>query len=296
VEIIRFDREVSTPERAPSSGAWVGPLARTDETTVGIVHLGEGGCLRFSPGTRSRLLAVTAGACWASDDSGERIPLAAGRGGLWPAGESFEVGSEAGMTAVLLEGEWELQAFEVSRDIVVVDYDPSWASWFEQLCSRLRTVLGDDAKIDHVGSTSVPGLAAKPIIDLDVVVPSDEAVRPVVEQLESIGYRWRGDLGVLGREAFAPPADAGLPLHHLYVVVEDNRAHQDHWLLRDLLRADPTSRARYAALKRANAESANRDIDVYVESKADFVAELLARARAERGMPPVEYWRPETRN
>ena len=159
-------------------------------------------------------------------------------------------------------------------------------------CARTSDpALGHDARIDHVGSTAVPGLAAKPIIDLDVVVRSEDSVRTVIGQLESIGYRWRGDLGVAGREAFAPPPGSGLPPHHLYVVVEDNRAHQDHWLLRDLLRADPASREGYAALKRANAQSTHRDMDVYVAAKAGFVADLLTRARVERGLPPVEYWR-----
>ena len=146
-------------------------------------------------------------------------------------------------------------------------------------------MLGDDARIDHIGSTAVPGLAAKPIIDLDVVVPSEASVPAVIGQLESLGYRWRGDLGVAGRQAFAPPDDADLPSHHLYLVVEDNRAHQDHWLLRDLLREDPASRERYATVKRANAESANRNIDLYVEAKAELVAELLTR-RARRGDSP----------
>ena len=77
--------------------------------------------------------------------------------------------------------------------------------------------------------------------------------------------------------------------------MEDSRAHLDHWLLRDLLRADPGARdaLRYAALKRRNAELADRDMDLYVAAKAGLVAELLTRARAERGLPPVAYWDPE---
>jgi GrpB-like predicted nucleotidyltransferase (UPF0157 family) len=70
-------------------------------------------------------------------------------------------------------------------------------------------------------------------------------------------------------------------------------AHLDHVLLRDLLRADPEARRRYAALKRANLARARGDIDVYVAAKAAFVAELLTRARLEAGLPPVAYWEPE---
>jgi GrpB-like predicted nucleotidyltransferase (UPF0157 family) len=144
-----------------------------------------------------------------------------------------------------------------------------------------------------VGSTSVPGLAAKPIIDMDIVVPSENEVHPIIERLARAGYQWRGDLGVAGREAFRLDIDEGLPPHHLYLVVENNRTHMDHWLLRDLLRADGEAREQYAALKRQSVELAAGDIDVYVAGKATLVAELLARARAERGLQPVEYWTPD---
>jgi GrpB-like predicted nucleotidyltransferase (UPF0157 family) len=148
-------------------------------------------------------------------------------------------------------------------------------------------------RIDHVGSTSVPGLAAKPIIDMDIVVASEADVRPVIERLAAAGYRWRGDLGVTGRQAFKLVRDEGLPPHQLYVVVEDNKAHLDHWLLRDLLREDADARERYAALKRQNVVLANRSIEVYVAAKAALVAELLTRARVERGFPPEQYWAPD---
>jgi GrpB-like predicted nucleotidyltransferase (UPF0157 family) len=147
-------------------------------------------------------------------------------------------------------------------------------------------------RIDHVGSTSVPGLAAKPIIDMDIVVASPDRVRPVIDRLARIGYEWRGDLGVPGRESFQPVRDQGMPPHHLYLVVENNKAHLDHWLLRDLLRQDAAARHQYAALKRRNVELANSDMDVYVAAKAQFVAGLLTRARAERGLPAETYWEP----
>ena len=95
-----------------------------------------------------------------------------------------------------------------------------------------------------------------------------------------------------GREAFKPVQDDGLPAHHLYLVVEGNRAHLDHVLLRDLLREDADACARYAELKRRNVDAAEGDMDVYVAAKAALVAELLTRARAERGLPPETYWEP----
>ena len=138
----------------------------------------------------------------------------------------------------------------------------------------------------------MPGLAAKPVIDLDIVVTSEAAVRPVIEALRPLGYLWRGDLGIEGRQAFFRPDDDDLPDHHLYLVVDGSRAHQDHVLLRDLLREDADARQRYAALKRRSVAEVDGDIERYVAAKAALVAELLARARAERGLPPVTYWAP----
>jgi len=182
----------------------------------------------------------------------------------------------------------------VNREIVVSDYDPQWPSWFEAVRRPIWPAVADLAvRVDHIGSTSVPGLAAKPIIDLDIVVASEADVRPVIDRLATIGYRWRGDLGVAGREAFSPVRDEGLPPHHLYLVVEHSRAHLDHLLLRDLLLEDAASRERYGALKKRNAELANDDMDFYVAAKAAFVAHLLTRARAQRGLPPETYWEPE---
>lgn len=179
--------------------------------------------------------------------------------------------------------------------ILVAPYDPSWPESFDQLCSRIWPAVSDVAiRIDHVGSTAVPGLAAKPIIDLDVVVEREGALPKAIERLEAIGYEWVGDLGILGREAFRSPDSDKLIEHHLYLVVKDNRAHQDHWLLRDLLRSDPKACEHYAALKLENARRAAGDIDRYVALKANLVAELLTRARLERNMTPVTYWDPLT--
>jgi GrpB-like predicted nucleotidyltransferase (UPF0157 family) len=219
--------------------------------------------------------------------------IEAGYGALWAAAEEHEVRSTHGATAVCIEGQLDVWALAVTGDIEVREYDSQWPQWFEAVCDRVRSAVEDVAvRIDHVGSTSVPGLAAKPTID--IVVASADDVPGVIERLAGIGYRWRGDLGVTGRESFKPPADLNLPRHHLYVVVENNRAHLDHWLLRDLLRHDVTARERYGALKRANTEAAGGDIEVYVAAKAELVAELLTRARVERGLPTVEYWQPPT--
>lgn len=182
------------------------------------------------------------------------------------------------------------------KRIVVTDYDASWPIAFARIAAFVwPAVAGVARRIEHVGSTAVPGLAAKPIIDADVVVASEPDVAAVIDALSSLGYRWVGDLGVVGREAFRAPTDAGLPPHHLYSVTEGGRPYADHWLLRDLLREDPDACRRYADLKRRNAAVAGADLDRYVALKATLVAELLERPRRQRHLAPVEYWRPDVR-
>jgi GrpB-like predicted nucleotidyltransferase (UPF0157 family) len=288
VKIYRFDEEVSIPVSKFGSRFKIGPLTGTDSRVrVQIMHLPPGGLIGKHPATTPQLFAVVAGSGWVSGGNGRKREMRPGYAALWDEGEEHESGSDSGLTAVCIEGEFEVLPLGISGDapIVVADYDPSWPAWFEQIRARIWPAVSDVAlRIDHVGSTSVPGLAAKPIIDADVVVASDEHVRPAIERLGRVGYRWRGDLGVVGREAFKAPTDSGLPAHHLYVVVENNKAHLDHWLLRDLLREDAEARRRYAELKRRNAEAAAGDMQMYVEAKAELVTELLGRAHAERGL------------
>ena len=178
--------------------------------------------------------------------------------------------------------------------LVVVDADPAWPQQFRDIATYLEPFVGASVlRIEHVGSTAVPGLAAKPILDIDVVVADASQVPVVLQRIESAGYRWVGDLTVSGREAFEPVLTPPLALHHLYLVVENNRAHSDHWLLRDALVDNPDLIERYAALKRENVVRADGDAERYTELKAAFVAEVLTEARRSRGMAPVDYWEPE---
>jgi GrpB-like predicted nucleotidyltransferase (UPF0157 family) len=286
VRIFRFDDEVSVPVETHGSRFRIGPLADVGgPARAQVLHLPAGGLIGRHPAAGRQLFAVVAGAGWVSGGDGRRREVGPGTAALWEPGEEHEAGSDGGLTAVCVEGAVEITARAVTMEIVVADYDPEWPAWFDAVRAQVWPAVADVAvRIDHVGSTSVPGLAAKPVIDMDIVVASEDAVRPVIDRLAGAGFRWRGDLGIEGRQAFAPPPDADLPPHNLYLVVEDSTAHRDHYLLRDLLRADPEAREHYGALKRANAAEVDGDIDAYGAAKADLVAELLARARAARGL------------
>lgn len=167
----------------------------------------------------------------------------------------------------------------LQRSAVVVDYDQRWLIAFEALREHLwPSVESLAVRIEHVGSTAVPGLAAKPVIDVDVVVGNEALVPRAVAALEALGHQHLGDLGIRGREAFSPVP--GLPEHHLYLVVLDSPPHRDHLDLRDYLRSHPDQAQRYASLKRRLAHLLASDRDAYVDGKAWLVRELLARARS----------------
>ena len=160
----------------------------------------------------------------------------------------------------------------------LVEYDDRWPQDFETVRERLWPAVAAVAVgIEHIGSTAVPGLASKPVIDLDVVLAEAASVAAAVRALESLGYAHRGDLGIPGREAFS--VLPGLPEHHVYVVVRDSPPHRDHVDLRDHLRSRPDAVRRYAAEKRRLAPLLATEREAYVEGKACLVRELLREAR-----------------
>jgi GrpB-like predicted nucleotidyltransferase (UPF0157 family) len=168
-----------------------------------------------------------------------------------------------------------------AEPVVVVPYDPAWPATFAALRDRIAPVLGElAAGIEHVGSTAVPGLAAKPIIDVDVVIRHADDLSAVAARLATLGYMDLGDLGIIGREAFR--ATAELPRHHLYVCAAGDVTLQAHLTLRDALRRDTELALAYAALKRDLAERFPDDRDAYSEGKSAFVTAVLLRERDEK--------------
>lgn len=165
--------------------------------------------------------------------------------------------------------------------ITVVDYDPTWPTGFEAVRARVWPVLHDVAiTIEHVGSTSVPDLAAKPIIDMSVVVQTGAAVPSAIERLSTLGYRHVGNLGIEGREAFTSPNTP--PRHHLYVCPSDSLALANHLVVRDYLRRHSDAAAAYGALKRQLAQRFPDDIDAYTEGKSAVILGILQSAGLSR--------------
>jgi GrpB-like predicted nucleotidyltransferase (UPF0157 family) len=173
--------------------------------------------------------------------------------------------------------------------IVLVPYDPSWPDTFAALRAVLAGSLGPVAlAIEHVGSTAVPGLAAKPILDIDVVIESNEQLPDAVRRLGGLGYDYQGDLGIAGREAFGRSGDdvprdgSGRlwPAHHLYVCPLGSAELARHLAFRDYLRADPAAAQAYGDLKHDLAQRFGSDRDGYSRAKTAFVEQALQRATA----------------
>lgn len=159
--------------------------------------------------------------------------------------------------------------------ITVVPYSEDWPTHFERVARGLRPALETlpIVSIEHVGSTSVPGLAAKPILDIDVVVESRD-VPAAVAALESVGYLHRGNLGVAGRQAFDAPDDD--PPRHVYVCEAGALSVRNHLAVREVLRRREDLRAEYAAVKLALAADPDMDIDRYLAGKSAVLQKVLA--------------------
>ena len=159
----------------------------------------------------------------------------------------------------------------MAQHVTVIEYDPAWPLEFEREASRIRGALGENClEVYHIGSTSVPGLAAKPIIDILPVVRSLEAVDAAKDSLEALGYEYLGEFGIPGRRYLRKGGDERTHQVHVFAA-EDEVNITRHLAFRDYLREHPDVRDEYAALKRSLAARFPWDIDAYCEGKERFV-------------------------
>jgi GrpB-like predicted nucleotidyltransferase (UPF0157 family) len=164
------------------------------------------------------------------------------------------------------------------REIVIHDYDPTWPDKFASHAARITAALGDTAlRIDHIGSTSVPGLAAKPIIDVLVVVPNSADEASYLPPLESAGYvlRVREPTFHEHRMVRTPERDV-----HVHVFSPGSPEIDRYLIFRDRLRTNPADRARYEATKRNLATRSWPDLNAYADAKTEIIESILAAARA----------------
>ena len=161
------------------------------------------------------------------------------------------------------------------KRVEVRPYQAEWAQNFQRIAAEIREALGELAlRIEHVGSTAVPGLSAKPIIDLDVVIRDEASFPAAAARLRAAGYEHEGDLGIAGREAFRYEGKPHLQKHHLYVCPQDSPELKRHLAFRDYLRSHPEAVREYSRLKEEGAALYPDDIDRYIAHKAPFIGRI----------------------
>ncbi len=164
--------------------------------------------------------------------------------------------------------------------VEIAEYDPAWPALFERERGLLEGALGDLASaIEHVGSTAVPGLGAKPVIDIMVGLRTLAHHEPCVPPLQALGYEYKGEYGIPCRLYFRRFTEGRLS-HQIHMVERGSDLWQRHLLFRDYLRGHPDEAEAYHELKVRLATEFRTDRVGYTEAKSEFIEAALAKARA----------------
>jgi len=166
------------------------------------------------------------------------------------------------------------------RHIIIVDYDPLWKQQFEQEAHALRPIFGTQlVALHHIGSTAIPNMPAKPIIDIMPVVKDISQVDSLNPQFITLGYDPMGELGLVGRRYFRKGGDEHRT-HHVHVFAVGNPEVEKHILFRDYLIQHPDDATTYAAIKRQAAQDNPHNIEGYMDQKHDLIQHIMAKASA----------------
>ncbi|WP_373067342.1 GrpB family protein [Gemmatimonas sp.] len=170
----------------------------------------------------------------------------------------------------------------MSPTLRLLPYDSAWPSRFTAEAARLRPALGAAAQaIEHVGSTAVPGLPGKRVLDVAITVLNDADADACVAPMQSLGYEYRGPYGDDPRRRYYVRNDGGVSVAHVHLYVLPAAAWHAMLQFRDALRNDAALRAAYAAEKYRVAESVGWDKSAYSLAKGPFVQRVLANERGE---------------
>ncbi len=163
-------------------------------------------------------------------------------------------------------------------------YHSNWKAEFESLKAVfLKTLHGLEIDIQHIGSTAIPGLFAKPILDIDIIINDERLLDEVSDRLETLGYINRGEQGISGRFTFrqrtewTPQTEDNKKWqeHHLYVCYSDSLALKNHLLFRDALLGDKKLATEYATLKLSLSREKGMTKEIYTRQKTDFIVSVL---------------------
>jgi GrpB-like predicted nucleotidyltransferase (UPF0157 family) len=165
------------------------------------------------------------------------------------------------------------------RKVEVVPYNPNWNSVFEDESKQVAVALGKNVvAVYHIGSTAIPVIYAKPIIDLLVAV---EDIAKVDEQntlMQGLGYKVMGEFGIIGRRFLCKDNEVGIRTHHIHIFEVVSDQIERHLAFRDYMRSHPEDAQRYSELKQKLAKQYPDDIEKYMDGKADFIKEIDKKA------------------
>lgn len=163
--------------------------------------------------------------------------------------------------------------------IELIPYDPAWPDEFAREAAVLRDALGDVLlSLEHIGSTAIPGLLAKPVIDILAIVTNVELLDTRSQAFEKLGYQVRGEFGIPGRRYFRKDDDIGRRTHHIHAYSVGANEITRHLNFRDYLRAHPAVADAYRALKEALAAKCGDDRPCYSDGKSDFIRDVEQKA------------------
>lgn len=166
------------------------------------------------------------------------------------------------------------------RKVTVTDYQPEWEQQFQQAAKKIKDVFGEECiEIHHIGSTSIEGTAAKPVIDIMPVVREIESVDGLIGEMEKLGYESKGENGLPGRRYFQRGGDERT--HHVHIYAEGNPEISRHLAFRNYLRGHPQEAEEYGILKKKLALDFPYDIEQYIAGKEELVARIEKSARGE---------------
>jgi GrpB-like predicted nucleotidyltransferase (UPF0157 family) len=163
--------------------------------------------------------------------------------------------------------------------VTVVSHNPLWRENFEQEAKRVAAVLGENVvAVHHVGSTAIPNIYAKPVIDLLIEVKDINEVDQQSAAMESLGYELMGEYGIAGRRYFRKDNREGVRTHNIHIFAAGSAQVERHLAFRDFMIAHPTEAQRYGELKRQLAEQHPQSMDAYMDGKDSFIKEIDRRA------------------
>ncbi|MBD0369224.1 MAG: GrpB family protein [Pyrinomonadaceae bacterium] len=170
------------------------------------------------------------------------------------------------------------------EEVVIVEYNPAWPARFEEEKARILNLIGSWVeRVEHIGSTSVPGLGAKPIIDIMIGIRSLADAPECIRRLETIGYEYisKHEAMLPERRYFHKVTTYNTRTHHLHMVETTTTFWTRHLLFRDYLRSHPETARDYYRLKKELAARFRQDRDAYTDAKTSFIEQVVAQARKE---------------